>query len=305
MDPVTNPMPDIEIDLEEDVAPLGHTHPVGLLSFSPDGQMLASTSSQETMVLVWEASTGRLLHASRWCSFIKWIEFLDNQTILVVDDAEKIRWNFKTSLWQHEVLEKDEIYQPLDHLSRRLTISLVDGHLPIVGDDGMYLYVTKNGFRVAEYDHGTSVWSLALAPDQKSLALGGGCSIFGGDPSRGERYTTGEIQMVNIDQGDQRKWHITLRWVVANKNYDGCFIATAAFGSPKAPQIEVLRLFRDQCLLGQPVGQWLVRRYYQVSPSLAAWVNEWPMARWLARKLIVEPAVIIAERLARYKKFNL
>lgn len=49
----------------------------------------------------------------------------------------------------------------------------------------------------------------------------------------------------------------------------GCFIATAAYGTPMAQEIESLRRFRDLSLESNPIGRHLVTLYYKISPPLA------------------------------------
>ncbi len=60
---------------------------------------------------------------------------------------------------------------------------------------------------------------------------------------------------------------------------DACFIATASYGSLLHPCVQVLRDFRDQCLLPTAWGQRLVDFYYFHAPALAAYIEQHQWAR--------------------------
>ena len=75
----------------------------------------------------------------------------------------------------------------------------------------------------------------------------------------------------------------------------GCFIATAAYGTPTAEQIDVLREFRDIVLLESIAGSQFVALYYQLSPPVADFIAGNELLRTLVRELLVDPIVWVVE----------
>jgi len=63
----------------------------------------------------------------------------------------------------------------------------------------------------------------------------------------------------------------------------GCFIATAAYGTPMADEMQILREFRDEYLLTNPLGQALVDLYYRVSPPIAKFITDHPSLKPVVR----------------------
>jgi hypothetical protein len=76
-----------------------------------------------------------------------------------------------------------------------------------------------------------------------------------------------------------------------------CFIATAAYGSPMAPEVETLRNFRDTVLLAHPFGEVLVQWYYKTSPRWARWIEPRQRARRLVRVLLAPILFLIGKLL--------
>jgi hypothetical protein len=73
--------------------------------------------------------------------------------------------------------------------------------------------------------------------------------------------------------------------------YFGCFVATAAYGTSTAEQIDVLREFRDEVLLKNALGSVSVTLYYRLSPPVADFIAGNEAVRTLVRELLVDPIV--------------
>jgi hypothetical protein len=73
-----------------------------------------------------------------------------------------------------------------------------------------------------------------------------------------------------------------------------CFIATAAYGTDLHGDIEVLRDFRDEYMMANPLGRAFVNIYYNTSPPLADVIRANEGLRTAVREGLVKPLVRIA-----------
>lgn len=74
-----------------------------------------------------------------------------------------------------------------------------------------------------------------------------------------------------------------------------CFIATVAYGTPSAAEINVLRKFRDNNLKQSTIGRSFIDFYYLVSPPIAKFISPRP---WLRRfvQSILNPLVTLLKK---------
>jgi len=86
-------------------------------------------------------------------------------------------------------------------------------------------------------------------------------------------------------------------WLIAAGG-SGCFIATAAYGSPLEPHVKALREFRDRYLQRTRLGRAFVRFYYRHSPAVAAVIAQHEWLRTGMRTLLT-PLVLAIEFPAR------
>jgi hypothetical protein len=70
-----------------------------------------------------------------------------------------------------------------------------------------------------------------------------------------------------------------------------CFIATAAYGSSTATQLDTLRAFRDKVLMKTEIGFWFVKTYYFLSPPLAEFIADKDALKAVVRFELLDPLV--------------
>jgi uncharacterized repeat protein (TIGR02543 family)/uncharacterized delta-60 repeat protein len=76
---------------------------------------------------------------------------------------------------------------------------------------------------------------------------------------QGDKSVTANFSQIPNDSGDGDE----------DGKAGGCFIATAAYGSPLHPHVDVLRDFRDKYLMSNKLGCEFIDFYYKYSPFLA------------------------------------
>lgn len=117
----------------------------------------------------------------------------------------------------------------------------------------------------------------------------------------GERRTPRQER--SAVEGIERHKKFFREALIVNPNADTsekkpwCFVASALYGKDAAETI-TLRAFRDQLLRPHPMGRELVRMYYRISPTLAAWTVK---RKWLARfaRFALSPVIRFVAYLSR------
>jgi outer membrane protein assembly factor BamE (lipoprotein component of BamABCDE complex) len=70
-----------------------------------------------------------------------------------------------------------------------------------------------------------------------------------------------------------------------------CFVATACYGDYNAPEVLVLRNYRDNVLLKTNLGRTAVKVYYRISPPIARFLEKSVLLKKLIRKNLLAPIV--------------
>jgi hypothetical protein len=117
------------------------------------------------------------------------------------------------------------------------------------------------------------------------------CRAFGGElPDAGKIKGPLAEHWKTMALNEESDWKLCKKCTDGFTNYEKkksfCFIATAAF-SPIAPEVLVLRTFRDECLAKLKVGQCFIRLYYFISPKIALWIEKSRLRKRITRSALL------------------
>jgi streptogramin lyase len=258
---------------------------------------------------VWVADTCRdsVLRYDNDGNFIAEIGGLAGPSSIDVDAAGKVWATDRNSEYIHRI---DPETNTID-LSKRLS-----------GTGGHYSYSDMTGVAVAMVTARNGTWRIIYDSNQTETSWGTiswtseepeGTSIKAEARSsyNGSVWSVWEtagngVPLTETPEGQYVEIRVTLRITTGDQSpflYDltvqqaepvpPCFIATAAYGTPMAREIEILREFRDEYLLTNPLGQALAGFYYRVSPPIAEFIVEHPGLKPIVRVGLL-PAVVMS-----------
>lgn len=199
--------------------------------------------------------------------------------------------------------------ESIDDITDEITWESSNNQVGIVSDQGYFMTVDAGTTTVTAIHGDTGITDeikvivTAYAPDQPNLTItSSNCGTT--EPAPGNyTYDTGtEVSITAIPdaqcrftgwsgdvpsyQTDSNPIELSLdsdKSIQANfapkgdsslGEKEGCFIATAACGSPLHPYVRILRDFRDTYLMPRKIGRVLVDVYYKYSPFVAGLISK-------------------------------
>jgi hypothetical protein len=105
--------------------------------------------------------------------------------------------------------------------------------------------------------------------------------------------TTAGVFDFTVTVTDDDKNEATAQLSITIKQAGLCFIATAAYGTDTAKEINILREFRDTVLLSSSLGARFVSLYYKTSPHIANFISQHEVLRTAVRVGFVDPIAAI------------
>ncbi|RKY36052.1 MAG: hypothetical protein DRP78_04630 [Candidatus Omnitrophota bacterium] len=233
------------------------------------------------------------------------IENNNNQIYFAIKDVSVAGGNAGTN-WPYNRTDGHDAASP--------NIHIIDYHLR--PDDSDTTPPTRfSGSPTGEIDAGTTAADISLSTDENatckysSMENTDYADMTNFSATTGTNHTT---EVTGLENGKTYNYYVKCKDVLENTNPDDyeisfsvanaasasatnkgsgrCFIATAAYGTPLAEEVEILSGFRDNYLLTNYYGRTFVNMYYKYGPKMADYLRQRDWARKLVR-LMLRPLV--------------
>ena len=148
---------------------------------------------------------------------------------------------------------------------------------------GMPMYITSNNDQIEARHY--------LEGYFNSGTIYAGCTVeccFIFDFEQLSNVKVGDKLIMELSCSDEtiRKVIDIEKKVSSRKAKSGCFIATAAYGTPFSQEIEILRYWRDRDLESNCIGRLFINLYHHLSPPVADFVRNKPFLRKGVRTIL-------------------
>jgi len=183
--------------------------------------------------------------------------------------------------------QDDELPPPLPHLFAG-TVSTSTGTVP----EGTAVEAFLDGVEKAETTVTAQSTYELLVPGENgddgktvSFAIGGVQASQTTPWASGQLDTDFDLTISSLPDGNSFPFPLPF----------DCFIATAAYGTDTAEEINLLRGFRDVVMLANSVGTGFVSLYYEISPPIADVISQHDILRTAVRVGFIDPIVAILD----------
>ena len=108
-----------------------------------------------------------------------------------------------------------------------------------------------------------------------------------GYSGRCEGYDDDNMEQMLLEDEEDDIWSKKRKPATQSANQkEGCYIATCVYGSYDAPEVLVLRDFRDNELSKNIFGRLFIKVYYAISPILVRWFGKTKWFNVVWRKIL-------------------
>lgn len=109
-----------------------------------------------------------------------------------------------------------------------------------------------------------------------------------GETTRGHKY---QVEL-SIENGRLKEFNCILVSPEKANSKGACFVATACYDNYDAPEVLVLRRYRDNVLLKNKLGKTIVKIYYFSSPPFARMIKKSDSLKQLIRNYLLRPIIL-------------